>query len=209
MIHIRLFGCTIELRFLFVAAIACSVLLDHTGCVIHTLLASFLHECGHLAAMGFLGGIPKKVVFGIFHIDIQDDRRVKRGYYQDIVILLAGPAVNFALFFLLLLGFAFFQKQILLFAASTNLLIGLFNLLPVESLDGGQILYAVLCKKRSPEKAQKWVQIISFLVLIPIACMGFSILLQSKYNFSLLLASCYLMGQLLLKKTYDKVSLSI
>ena len=204
MIQIRMFGCKVELSFLFVAVTACSVLLDHTGCVIHTLLASFFHECGHLAAMGFLGGAAKKVAFGIFHIDIQDNRRVKRGYYQDIFILLAGPIVNLVLCLLLLIGFGVFHQQIFLFAASTNLLIGFFNLLPVESLDGGQILYAVLCKRKSLEQAQKWVQIISFLVLLPIACLGFFILLRSKYNFSLLLASCYLMGQLLLRKTYDR-----
>ena len=140
MIQIRMFGCKVELSFLFVAVTACSVLLDHTGCVIHTLLASFFHECGHLAAMGFLGGAPKKVTFGIFHIDIQDNRRVKRGYYQDILILLAGPIVNLVLCLLLLIGFGVFHQQIFLFAASTNLLIGFFNLLPVESLDGGQIV---------------------------------------------------------------------
>ena len=65
-------------------------------------------------AMGFLGGAPKKVAFGIFHIDIQDNRRVKREYYQDIFILLAGPTVNLSLCLLLLVGFGVFHQQIFL-----------------------------------------------------------------------------------------------
>lgn len=200
MIRFRIFGCVIELSFLFVAATACTVLLDHIGCILTTLLASFLHECGHLTAMFLLGGAPERITFGVFNIDIVDQNRTKRGYRQDLIILLVGPAVNLILFVLLYAVSYLMPGVDLLFAASAHLLIGLFNLLPVESLDGGQILYALLCEKVSPEKASKWVEIVSFFALLPVAAAGFVVLLQSKYNFSLLLASCYLIGQLLFRR---------
>lgn len=200
MIRIRLFGCTIELSFLFVAATACSVLLDHTGCILSTLLASFLHECGHLVAMIVLGGLPEQITFGIFNIDIIDVHRTERGYKQDIAILLAGPAVNLTMFAVLFTISGLMPGVDFLFAASAHLIIGLFNLLPVESLDGGQVLYSFLCERVSPEKAGRVVQIVSFFILLPVAVIGFLVLLRSKYNFSLLLASCYLMGQLMLTR---------
>jgi stage IV sporulation protein FB len=200
LIRFRIFGCIVELSFLFVAATACTVLLDRTGCILSTLFASVLHECGHLTAMFCFGGAPEKITFGVFNIDIVDQNRTRRGYRQDFIILLAGPAVNLILFVLLYAMSCLIPGVNVVFAASTHLLIGLFNLLPVESLDGGQILYALLCERITPERASRWVLAVSFFSLLPVAAMGFIVLLQSKYNFSLLLASCYLIGQLLLRR---------
>jgi stage IV sporulation protein FB len=85
-----------------------------------------------------------------------------------------------------------------------NLTIGCFNGLPIIPLDGGHILYAILCMRMQEDKAAKIVRVISFLTLLPLAAAGFYILLASKYNFALLLLSCYLMAMLLLKKgKYD------
>jgi stage IV sporulation protein FB len=44
------------------------------------------------------------------------------------------------------------------------------------------------------------VEVVSFFVILPIAILGFFILLRSRYNFSLLIVSGYLMLMLLLKK---------
>lgn len=189
-----------EISFLFVAATACTVLLDGTGYLLSTLMASFLHECGHLLMMALLGGVPQTIIFGVFNIDIIDGHREQRGYWQDILILLAGPFANILCFAAFVIGYECVPHTWLSLAASTHLVIGLFNLLPEESLDGGQILYALLCRRITPQRARKIVQMVSFLVLLPVAGVGFFLLLQSRYNFSLLLVSCYLMGLLLLKR---------
>lgn len=83
---------------------------------------------------------------------------------------------------------------------SENLILGFFNILPIESLDGGQILYIFLSNKMQNDKAIVFLEVISFIILLPLAVIGFYMLLKSKYNFSLLLISCYLISVIIIKK---------
>ena len=79
--------------------------------------------------------------------------------------------------------------------------IGMLNLFPIEMLDGGIILSLILNDKIGNfEKSKKISNIISVVFLIPIAIVGFLVLLSSKYNFSLILLSCYLFSYILFKE---------
>lgn len=200
MISFRVFGCIIELRFLFVALVTLAVLLDTSSYMRSTLLAAAVHECGHLLVLAGYHALPRKISFGILNVDIIDAKKESSGYKRDIAVLLAGAGMNLLAGGLLLGASCLFKSQSMLFYAYANLLTGFFNLLPIEPLDGGQIVYAVLCQKLPEEKANGWVEVISFVALTPVAAAGFLLLLRSPYNFSLLLTSCYLMAALLLKR---------
>ncbi len=56
-----------------------------------------------------------------------------------------------------------------------------------------------LCERFSYEMAGKISHIISILLLIPLATMGFLVLLHTRHNYSLLALSIYLMLYLVLK----------
>ena len=70
----------------------------------------------------------------------------------------------------------------------------------MEALDGGQALYALLCNKFSQKTSETIVAVVSFFALLPIAIIGFMMLLQSKHNFTLFFISIYLMVLLVLKR---------
>ena len=55
----------------------------------------------------------------------------------------------------------------------------------MEALDGGQALYALLCNKFSQKTSETIVAVVSFFALLPVAIIGFMMLLQSKHNFTL------------------------
>lgn len=200
MIKFSLSKCEIELSFLFVAGITCSVVLDSTGYAIWGILAAMLHECGHIAMMVMKKTPPSKITFGVFNVDMIDFTRGTRGYRDDIHILFAGCAANILIGSVLYCIFLVTQNQDFLIPMITNILVGVFNLLPVEPLDGGQVIYALITAKHGTKKAETAVNVLSFFCLLPVAIAGFYVLLQSKYNFSLLFISCYLMAVLLLKK---------
>ena len=81
----------------------------------------------------------------------------------------------------------------------SNALLAGFNILPVEPLDGGQALLSLLSLCLPREQAYRTVQMISFVVLVPIAALGFLVLFQSHWNATLLLAAVYLLFLLLMK----------
>ena len=150
--------------------------------------------------MILVGHKPSKIAFNLFDIDIKDDKRNRRNYREDIFILLGGPIANFIMGVILWLLYVRCKNQNVMILLTENLFLGIFNVLPIESLDGGQILYICLSSKLPQNKTIMALELISFAILLPLAILGFYILLISRYNYSLLFISCYLIGIILIKK---------
>ena len=85
-----------------------------------------------------------------------------------VSVLLAGSVLNFITFILLKNS----MFDILTFFAMTNAVIGAFNLLPLQSLDGGKILVMIIRKLCSynnaimAERYLKWLNIILIITVI-------------------------------------------
>lgn len=106
-------------------------------------LLSLAHETGHIAAACISGLPPKSITFYAGGIKMSVENGTgSRGLAREIFVLSAGCAVNLVLaLFLHLSGMRL--------AAMISLGLGLFNLLPLSSLDGGRLIYAV-CEYLSP-----------------------------------------------------------
>jgi stage IV sporulation protein FB len=85
--------------------------------------------------------------------------------------------------------------------AAINLIIGLFNIMPVFSLDGGRALESLLLQKLPNEKCEKIITAVSVVFLVPMTFFGFYILIKSGYNFTFLAISIYLSVMLFIKNS--------
>lgn len=185
----KVFSTTIEASFLSVALMSLVLVLDKTGNIAMCFLCAVLHECGHIIAMRCFGIVPKSIKLRLFDIVINADS--DKAFVSDLVITLCGPFVNI----LLAVVFFFINKQL----AFVNLYIALFNLLPVETFDGGRALSLILSRKFSPKTVRTVLKALTFILLVPIFLLGIFVLLYSKYNYSLLLISLYLLAILFIK----------
>ncbi len=84
--------------------------------------------------------------------------------------------------------------------ARANLALALVHSLPVEPLDGGLALRYLLRGLLGAGRAEKISRISSALCVFPLALLGFWVLLRTRYNYSLLALSLYLMLYLVLGK---------
>lgn len=193
---LRIRSCRISISVFFLAALASLLLLDRSGMAPVGLACAVLHEAGHLAVMHALGCLPEKICFTLFGIDMVKPQKLNRSYRNEILISFAGPAANFTA---AVFCYSFFRLRFPLFLCA-NLFLSIWSLLPIEPLDGGQILFYLLCQHWNIVQSQKIISVCSFVVLLPVAIAGFLVLLRSRGNFSLLFASCYLMALLLLRK---------
>ena len=154
--------------------------IEKSGTALLCVLASFLHESGHIAALHLLGRPPRAVALGACGIRLVPHPRPLSSKRQAAVLLM-GPLVNLALAATLAaVGCASA-------AVAAHAVLGVFNLLPIEALDGGQLLACFL-----PVRAVRW---LSVAVLLPLATLGFWLLLQF-CNPSLLLVCVYLVVRL-------------
>ena len=187
----RLCGIRVEISYLLLCFAAMSVILGIFQSFCCCVLAVIIHESGHLITMRALGYFPERIKILLFEISISDPSRQERSARENMLIIFFGPAANFICVLPLFLVYLCGTEKILPFAAA-NLSVGLFNLLPVMSLDGGQLLFILLCRSRTPEQAEKIVCRLTFISVFPIAALGFVILFHSHYNFSLLFVCVYL-----------------
>lgn len=188
-------NCRVTVGIPFLAVVALVLALDRSGIAFAGFVCGALHEAAHIAAMKKLGNMPEQMRFTAFGIDIVR-RSEQRGYSRDALVSLAGPVANFSAAVLL---FCIPQTRHSVYFYA-NLVLFAFNALPIAPLDGGQALRALLCTKTEPEKAERIVTAVSLSLLVPLATAGFFVLIQTGWNFTLLLAACYLAALLILKR---------
>ena len=193
---LRILKTEITISYLIICVASICIIAGIFDSFLYCLFAIIIHESGHIILMCIFGYAPEKIKISLFEISISDRKRQERSFIQNFLIIFFGPFSNFIcfiLFYLLyLIGNDFF-----LYPAAANLSVGLFNVLPVMSLDGGHLLYLVLCKFFSESISQRVVNVITFIIIFPLAFFGFVLLFNSKYNFSLLIVCIYLVLSLL------------
>lgn len=153
------------------------------GLIVLFFVCVILHELGHsLTARRFGVRVPRILLLPIGGMAEFD--RIPRKPSQELLITVAGPAVNFVLVGILL---PFVWRAI--FSDSeveshslaglgvqlclANLGMGLFNLLPVFPMDGGRILRALLAMKLPYLRATWWAAVASKILAPILACVGY------------------------------------
>lgn len=137
MIEIPLRRFSVCFRFDFFAAVAVIMLCGGNSWTILGFCACILHEFGHIAAMIYFGQPVKKIVFyaaGILIVRGENELLIPTK--ENIIILLSGCAVNFLIYGISSGLYTMYEFGLI------NLIIGLFNMLPLSMLDGGKIISA-------------------------------------------------------------------
>lgn len=193
----RLFGTEIYISFLFAAAVTIMLLTDKTGYMLPALFAVILHELGHLFMMWLLECSPKRIK--LIPASVQITAPFQKRYKNDILIATSGPAVNILLFLTLYFNYLAFGNKVTLYFALLNLVIGIFNLLPVKGLDGGTILFCFLEKYKGPDKAAVVLKIITIVLAGLIFIAAVTLTLRGRINISLYIMGIYLIIMSLIK----------
>lgn len=190
-------GVRVEIHFLFVAVLTLCMLLDETQIAVMGLLASLMHEAGHVAALGLTGCKPRRLAFEISGIALEQGARAMT-VRQELVVLLAGSAVNLV-FFGAAAWLSGSPERAGAFAA-VHLVLGIVNLLPVSALDGGKILRLLLeqvVPLRTAERICFVIQIVLLCAVITICALS---LRGGVVNVSLFVFVFYLFSMVLLSQ---------
>lgn len=160
---------------------------------------AIIHEFGHLLAGLILGMKPEKMdimPYGIsisFKLMPKDyNNKILNGNLLEIkkiFVAIAGPLTN--LFIMVIcynLNIDLFTKAIIIYA---NLLLILFNLLPLYPLDGGRILKGILHIIFGKHKAEKYINNISFASIITLTIIA-SITIYMAKNIAIFLIVIFL-----------------
>lgn len=162
---------------------------------------AILHEFGHLLAGLLLGMKPEKMEIMPYGVSIsfkimpkdynQKIKCANRLELKKILVSLAGPITNLILILMV------WQLKINVWGAFmilyANLLLLLFNLLPIYPLDGGRVIKGILHIFFGKIKAEKYTYRISFITLMMLTFLA-SIIIYQVENIAIFLIVLVLWG---------------
>lgn len=198
---ITILGCKVEITFPFVALLCTMVILQSPYTVLWGFFSIVVHELGHIIYMINSNTPPDKIKLTAFSIDIVDNYSFSRSQSDTILLAVSGPFANFCVSGIIFVISKLFHITSLNVPLWGNFFLGCFNLLPIVSLDGYKIISTLLSKHLTLPTTSIIMHFISIITLIPILIIGFTLLLQSRCNFSLISVSVYLVCILIFSYT--------
>ena len=157
-------SCNVVISPLFAVMICLILLIDATGVMLFGLFAVAIHEIGHLVFMLITRKHIEKIVFQIGGIMIKS--RGFSGYNSELLIAMGGCLFNFISFVITAGLLCNNYDEILLIFSAANFGLMIFNLLPINGLDGLDLIKIQLLKKYRPDKVKTICNAISLVVLV-------------------------------------------
>ncbi len=191
MLEGQICGVRCQVSLLFPALLTGLLLAQANSLAVSCVLASVLHEGGHLFMMLALGCPPQRCTLSAFGMRIEMGAAHPVGYRRNMLISLAGPGTN-----LLAAGALWAAGSRT--AAVVHGVLAVFNLLPAAALDGGQIVRCVLCLVGREQQTDGWLRWLSAAVLLPLATGAFWLVLSGHGNPTLFIVSGYLVALIFL-----------
>ncbi len=193
-------GVKIRFSYLFFFLFTLLFLFDRSGFVLMGMLAGLIHELGHMIAFLICHDLPQEISFELTGIRLVRKKGITTRK-KEVFELLMGSGINFFLFFVC--SFSLDRISPVSIFAVSHLVLGIFNLLPIEALDGGKLFQLMLESRTDPQNAYIWTKRASRLILILLISglllrLGFD---HSKSNVSLLLLAVWMIAVGLKPKT--------
>lgn len=156
------------------------------------LFLIFIHEMGHAVAASFFSWRLKKISLLPFGGVAEMDEHGNRPLKEEAIVTLAGPVQHV---WLIVVGIGLYQlnfmsEYIYSLFIQYNLMIFIFNMLPIWPLDGGKILFLWLSLRESfPKAFQRTLTLSIFAVSI----FAFCILLIEPMNLNVWIVIAFIL----------------
>ncbi|WP_052345806.1 site-2 protease family protein [Paucisalibacillus sp. EB02] len=124
------------------------------------------HELGHYLAAAHFKWRINKVMLWIFGGVMDTDEHGNRPVIEEFIVTIAGPFQHVIIYVFMLIAssLSLLPSSIISTILIYNTTILVFNLLPIWPLDGGKLLFFLLSKRLSFQKAYHMIIIISILL---------------------------------------------
>ncbi len=155
---------------------------------------------GHLIFMFIFRQKVVSVTFGAFGVRIDRQLSQNLSYKKEVIIAFGGIMINFLIAILSHLYYYFINSDFALKLMIVNIIIGIFNMIPIEVLDMGRVIKYSLMSSHKDFQADRILGIISAVTVNLLAVCSLLYTVTVGINPSLIAVTIYLYIITLIKK---------
>lgn len=193
--HFNFRGVRLRISYYFVCSVVIFTALDKTRLYIPTIFFMMVHEAAHIIALLIFGCkiVEVQLIIGAIGVKYAD---VTLSKLQKIMSILMGPLSNLILSVI----FLYYGCDIYF---GINLVLGLYNLLPLIGLDGGSLIQTFLEGIISTKSVER--TLIIFTILAAVTLFFVTLLyVHVNINYTVLLFCIYLLMPIVIKKIVER-----
>lgn len=193
---------TYKISFTFLALILYVLTVNKSRALGFVLIFALLHETVHLIFIYSFSVAPESFSLNLLGANIKRGIASSVNINSEIIINASAPVFNIftgALFYLLS-GNISVYKDIFTEAANVNFILGLFNLIPFYTFDGGNTLKFILLKFFNEKLTEQIITTVSLIVTVAFSFISIHIFLNYQHNYSLIIICVYMFLSIIFKK---------
>lgn len=177
----------VKISFSFFAVFLLSLVSDTFNIYLFSFIASLIHEIVHVVFILLFGAQISAFSLTLFGGNIKRNTTKIINNPKEAVISFSAPVTN------IVIGVVsfFITREASIFAI-VNLFIGVFNILPFYSFDGGRGLYYLITMKFSDNVANVILNITSITVTVAFSFISVFVFINYNKNYLLLIISVYM-----------------
>lgn len=169
-----------------------------------TYAVMLLHEAAHTVAAVGIGLKMSHITLYPFGVNLKLKNKMVYSLSDEIILYISGPLCNILLALLSTAVYKYYPSGTLCFFYISNIMLFAMNMLPAVPLDGGIIVRKILTYFLGSRAAAGIMKTISALVAAAVTALGIYALYKTGFNFSVLLFSILLIGNIFTQKEkYD------
>lgn len=161
-----------------------------------TYAVMLLHEMAHMLSAVCIGLKVSHITIYPFGVNLKLKNKLIYSISDEVILYISGPICNAVFALASVWLYKFYPDKNLQFFYMSNVALFVMNMLPAMPLDGGFIMKKVLTQMLGHNGANKIMLVLTGGVSIAISAMGVYILAVSRYNFSVILFSVLIIGNM-------------
>lgn len=194
----------IRINILTVLLFIIASLTHSTGILCVTYAVMTIHELAHTLSAVCIGLKVSHITFYPFGVNLQLKNKMVYSLADEIILYFSGPLSNAVFAFAAIMIYRYYPNNNLHYFYVSNITLFLMNMLPAMPLDGGIILKKVIANIFDRNRAERASKLLTAITGVCIMAMGVYVLYKTKFNFSMIIFSTLIIGNLFTQKEkYD------
>lgn len=150
---------SVNVSFSFLALVLLLFINGNNKLYLITVVSAIIHECVHILFILIFSGEVSSISLSIVGADIKRASVLVKSSFHEAIIAICAPLFNL-LIFIIFYNSTLICKDI----SNVNLTLGLINILPFHSFDGGCFLKHLLYSRFNKESTDKIIFVTSIIV---------------------------------------------